>query len=188
MTLKSMSGTKSCGCLAKELLSARKKKFNDYDLSGDFGVGYTLNGEEFYFDVEDYSKIKPHCWSISEGYVITSMRVDGALREVKMHRFLLNSEVGTITDHIDRVRNNNQKKNLRIVTERENAINITTRKDNTSGRTGVTYNTRDNKWIAQISHKGKQIEILRTESKQEAIGARAKAEEEYYKGIILVPN
>lgn len=33
-------------------------KHNTYDLSGDFGIGYTDKGEKFYFDISDYEKIK----------------------------------------------------------------------------------------------------------------------------------
>ena len=38
------------------------KKYNKYDLTGKFGIGYTSKGEEFYFDLEDYDKIKNHLW------------------------------------------------------------------------------------------------------------------------------
>ena len=29
------------------------KQYNNYDLSGEYGIGYLFNGEEFYFDLED---------------------------------------------------------------------------------------------------------------------------------------
>ena len=54
--------TKSCGCLAKEVRSKIHKKYNQYDLSGEYGIGWTSNtNEEFYFDLEDYNKIKNYC-------------------------------------------------------------------------------------------------------------------------------
>ena len=35
------------------------KKYNDFDLSSnDYGIGFTLKGEPFYFDKDDYEKIK----------------------------------------------------------------------------------------------------------------------------------
>ena len=47
--------TKSCGCLAKEIRSKIHKKYNQYDLSGEYGIGWTSNtNEEFYFDLEDF--------------------------------------------------------------------------------------------------------------------------------------
>ena len=42
----------------KELFS----KTNKYDLSGEYGIGYDSNGQKFYFDLEDYDKIKNYCW------------------------------------------------------------------------------------------------------------------------------
>lgn len=45
------------------------KKYNRYDLNlkdehGLYGVGYCFNtGHEFYFDMDDYDKIKDYCWS-----------------------------------------------------------------------------------------------------------------------------
>ena len=38
------------------------RKENIYDLSGEFGIGYCTNtGSPFYFDLEDYNKIKNYC-------------------------------------------------------------------------------------------------------------------------------
>ena len=47
--------TKSCGCLQKEITAEIRKKYNRYDLSGEYGIGYTNNTDsygrnEFYFD------------------------------------------------------------------------------------------------------------------------------------------
>jgi len=47
---------KSCGCLLT------KRKGNDYDLNGNFGIGYTSKKEEFYFDLDDFEKIKNYTW------------------------------------------------------------------------------------------------------------------------------
>jgi hypothetical protein len=56
-TLKS-GDTKSCGCLHRESatkMGKLKKKYNTYNLSGDYGIGYTIKGEPFYFD-----ETRPH--------------------------------------------------------------------------------------------------------------------------------
>ena len=46
------------------------KKYNTYDLSGEYGIGYTSKGEEFWFDLNDYNKIKDYCWYYnSNGYL-----------------------------------------------------------------------------------------------------------------------
>ena len=57
---------KSCGCLRKEVVAEMgksNKKYNDYDYSREYGVGYCHNtGNEFYFDWEDFELIKDYCW------------------------------------------------------------------------------------------------------------------------------
>lgn len=60
-TLLVSGNTKSCGCLKKESSQRHGehvRKLNVYDLSGEYGIGYTSDGKEFYFDLEDYEKSK----------------------------------------------------------------------------------------------------------------------------------
>lgn len=51
---------------------SRKKKFNEYKLDGEYGVGFTSNThKEFYFDLEDFGLIKSYCWcehKLESGY------------------------------------------------------------------------------------------------------------------------
>lgn len=90
--------TTSCGC--QHLLNASKqgkangrknglknKKYNTYDLeSKDYGIGYTLKGEEFYFDLEDYNKIKDFCWyKDNNGYIVNKTNDEIIL----MHRLIM---------------------------------------------------------------------------------------------------
>lgn len=80
-------GTTSCGCKNKEQITALGKsfkKYNTYDLTGEYGIGYTFKKEPFYFDLEDYEKIKNYCWNYDKDqYVVTG---EGAKR---MHRVIL---------------------------------------------------------------------------------------------------
>lgn len=41
----------------------RKPKLNKYDLTNNYGIDYTSKGDEFYFDMDDYEKIKNFTWS-----------------------------------------------------------------------------------------------------------------------------
>ena len=66
---------RSCGCLKNEISHIPKGKTkNQYDLSGEYGIGITHNTKrEFYFDLEDYDKIKGYCWREDcNGYIITN--------------------------------------------------------------------------------------------------------------------
>ena len=44
--------TNSCGCLKNKLLIDKNRRNNKYDLTGSYGIGYTSNGNEFYFDLD----------------------------------------------------------------------------------------------------------------------------------------
>lgn len=60
--------TKSCGCLQREKVSGMRSTPNNYDLSGEYGIGYTSKGDEFWFDLEDYDLIKKYHWYTSTNY------------------------------------------------------------------------------------------------------------------------
>ena len=73
----------SCGCYKKEVAS----KSNVYDLNGSFGIGYTSNGKAFYFDLEDYEKIKNYSWHLSRDYVEAwDYLNERAHKTIKLHR------------------------------------------------------------------------------------------------------
>ena len=56
--------TLSCGCLKLKQKTRSKYRTNTFDMSGDYGIGRTYNGEEFIFDKEDYELIQ----SVSESW------------------------------------------------------------------------------------------------------------------------
>lgn len=171
--------TLSCGCIKKERITGRPKKGNKYDLSGEYGIGWTSNtNEEFYFDLEDYDKIKDYTWySFMDGSVKAIAAWDANKQSrISMHQLLGFNEY----DHADRNELNNRKENLRLCTKSENRINANKRSDNTSGFTGVSYHRSDNKWWVRISIDKKETLVGRYDNKEDAIVARLKAEKKYY--------
>ena len=75
-------------------------------------------------------------------------------------------------DHINRIKTDNSIKNLRDVDSSTNLHNVGLRSHNTSGVTGVVWNARSNKWIAQIIHKNKRYYIGCFETVESASIAR----------------
>lgn len=170
------NGTKSCGCFARENMSKVKKRYNTYDLSGEYGIGYTLKGEKFYFDLEDYDKIKEHCWSLTnDGYVSTHIK----RKQTLFHRLIMDNESG-IVDHINHNVQDNRKSNLRIATSSQNGMNASLSKNNTSGVTGVKWHKKQQKWIANITINYKRIWLGSFVDFDDAVKARKKAEEKYF--------
>lgn len=162
--------------------SNKLTKQNRYDLSGEYGVGYTYNGEKFYFDLEDYDKIKDYCWhKDKKGYFCAAAKISGKNSTVKMHRIIVDcNDNGFDVDHKHgkESRNDNRKSNLRIATKSQNNINKGLRSNNTSGATGVGHS--NNKWYARITINKKRIQLGVFNSFDEALNARKIAEEKYF--------
>lgn len=58
-----------------------------------------------------------------------------------------------ILDHIDRDRSNNRFENLREVTHQQNHVNVAPPRNNTSGYVGVTWNAKNQKWVARCAKR-----------------------------------
>lgn len=171
--------TKSCGCLKSEVTTKRNKKFNIYDLTGEYGIGYDTNGKYFHFDLEDYDKIKDYYWFINEfGYVINYANK----KYIRLHKFIFNNNFNDdiVIDHINRIRNDNRKDNLRVATIQENLYNKSKSKLNKSGFIGVRWRKDRQKWYATITIKGRLIYLNQCKNKKDAIKARLEGELKYF--------
>lgn len=174
--------TKSCGCLQKEVASKTHSKPNRYDLSGEYGIGFTTQPDsygryEFYFDLEDYDKIKEYTWSFSNDYLR-----DTKNRSIAMHQIILPTKDGLIPEHIhgSKTRNDNRKSNLRPATQTQNLMNTKIRVDNTSGVRGVHWRKDINKWTATIWVNKQCISLGCFTSFEDAVQVRKEAEEKYF--------
>ena len=175
--------TISCGCYQKECAAARLKKYNEYDLSGDHGVGYTFNtgpnGEkEFWFDLEDYPIIKDYCWHFNDGGYLQAKEPGGSGKHILMHRlFFPDSEQ---VDHIKHVNWDNRKSQLRPVTNGQNQMNKRLQKNNTSGYPGVYWRERSKSWEVWVTVNKKRIFVKGTKDFDVACKARDEAVKKYY--------
>lgn len=173
---------KSCGCLRSENLKKIRKensKDNVYDLSGEYGIGCTTNtNKEFYFDLEDYDKIKNYRWHDNGHYATTVPDGDNC---IFMQNIIMNPQKGERVDHIKHNTYDNRKKYLRIGTISDNNVNRTRARNNTSGVTGVCFHKGTQKWTAYIRKDGKRIYLGVFSNFDDAVKARKQAEEKYFK-------
>lgn len=178
-------GKKSCGCLHRENGVKRgksSKKENEYDLSGEYGVGYCSNtGNEFYFDIEDYDKIKKYCWFEhvnSDNYHSLRTR-DPELpgHAVKMSEVIMGDKRW---EHANKNPLDNRKENLRKATAKENNRNRGKRSDNKSGITGVWWDKKINKWRAYIRVDGTLLTLGYFKGRDDAAKTRLNAEKKYF--------
>lgn len=169
--------TQSCGCLQRERASEIKRKYNTYDLSGEYGIGYTSKGEEFYFDLEDYDKIKDYCWCFNDQDYVVAHNKSG--NNIRFHRLILNiNDKDIIIDHKNRRKNDNRKSNLRVATKSENAMNRPTDIRSTTGYKGV--HKVGNKYTANIGLNNETIYLGIFDSMEDAAECRYRNEKEIF--------
>lgn len=140
-------------------------------------------------DDEDFDYLNQWKWyaKFSEwgSYAVRDQHILGSgkkeiKKRIRMHRLILNAQQDKQVDHVNHNGLDNRKRNLRIVTNSQNAMNSRLRKDNTSGYKGVTWSKDKNKWQAQIAINKKYINLGRYSSIQEASLAYQEASKLYH--------
>ena len=129
-------------------------------------------------DNEDIEKIKSFKWVYikTRGYV--KAMING--KEILLHRFILNTPHDLLVDHINHNKLDNRKSNLRFCNKSQNAMNLKTPKNNTSGTKGVYWDKRSKKWYAKIKAENKNMHLGYFDKKEDAIESRINAEKKYF--------
>lgn len=137
-------------------------------------------------DLEDWERLKGFTWGLgkSGGYPSTNVYVDKKHKVVKFHQIVMGQKEGYLVDHINRNPLDNRKENLRFVVASGNMINKGLSDRNKSGYSGVSWRKDSNKWRAQIVVNRKAICLGTFEHIEDAIIARQKAEDKYFKPIL----
>jgi hypothetical protein len=112
-------------------------------------------------------------------YLRVNLYKDGIQKTLKVHRlvanaFIFNPENKSCVDHINNDITNNNIRNLRWATVKENGQNTQIAKNNTSGVKGVYFNKKLKKWQAQIMIDGINIYLGRFDNIEDAKQARIK--------------
>lgn len=139
---------------------------------------YTSRNQEIFVSDEDYDFLNQFKWKINgKGYACRNIYLGGGrknpkYRDKKMHRVILNAPDGLFSDHINGIRHDNQRTNLRLCTAAENARNSGAAKHKVHSKyIGVTYCVRDKWYVAQLRQHGKHL--LRKGFKDEIDAAKA---------------
>ena len=108
-------------------------------------------------DDEDYPYLSQFKWrASSSGYAVRSKRIgNGKKKTIFMHREILGvADSGIDVDHINMVKADNRRCNLRPCTRGENQRNRVAR-GGTSKYKGVYWHKRYRRWVAKICHDGR---------------------------------
>ncbi|MGI4791655.1 MAG: HNH endonuclease [Janthinobacterium lividum] len=127
---------------------------------------YILLGSDGNFaiiDLADFPAVAKMRWSddrYGPGYARTSHRQAGKQVHLRLHRFLYSQEAtGWFVDHINCLRWDCRRANLRLCTRGQNALNRSVNVSNTIGHKGVRKNKSSGLYFVQIKTKGKQFRV-----------------------------
>lgn len=76
-------------------------------------------------DDDDYEWLIQYSWTERDGYALTTVKDEyGTNKILRMHRLIINAPSGISVDHINRIRHDNRKENLRLATREQNMWNV----------------------------------------------------------------
>jgi hypothetical protein len=128
----------------------------------------TIVDEDIYYDLIRYK------WNCKDNYIRN-------FKKGFLHRYIMNYEGKDFIDHINNNPLDNRKKNLRIVTVKQNNMNKQSKINSSSKYIGVCWNKSKNKWTSSINYNSKRIHIGHFNDEIEAAKARDIATIKYYK-------
>ena len=127
-------------------------------------------GKKALVDDADYEWLSQYSWSACKGkYTIYALRSGknkaGKFINIAMHREIMQTPDGLLTDHIDGNGLNNQRTNLRICSAGQNQHNSSPHKNRSSKFKGVSWKKSGKKWVVriQLNYKSKHIGVYKTE-------------------------
>lgn len=150
--------SKSCGCKSKSETAYRiNKKYNEYEISYGTVKVYIDNDKNkvMLCDLDDWKILRDYYWREDhEGYAIAINNY----KIIRFHREVLNlNDPKVQVDHINGIKLDNRKINLRQCSNQENSFNKYENSNNTSGYKGVYWDKDRKKWRGAIQYNGQSI-------------------------------
>lgn len=136
-------------------------------------------------DIEDVDRLlvyKRNIFKNSSGYACLYFNDT----QLFVHRIIMNlpdrydEETKLIVDHINGDKTDNRKSNLRVIEKQLNPMNCKTYKNNSSGRKGVHWNKKLQKWTASIQSNKINLHLGVFEDYNDAVEAREQAEKDLF--------
>ena len=133
-------------------------------------------------DKDDVHLLNNKYWHINKrGYVCGDQEtINGKKIIRKLHRIILNAKPHEQIDHINGIKSDNTRNNLRIATNRQNSINRPPNKNNKSGYKGVSWNNQHKKWCSALSIDKKFVHFQYHDCKHKAALAYNRAVNKHY--------
>lgn len=122
-------------------------------------------------DDADYELLSQFTWHDCQGYPQTSLKVGEQFKKRRMHQLIVPAPAGLVTDHINRIKHDNRRINLRHVDHSGNNLNRDLLRNNTSGITGLSWHSDYKHWTVQVRVRRKNYYVGCYKDKEVAIKA-----------------
>lgn len=133
------------------------------------------SGHHAIIDSDDIHAVIGLNWFTSRGYAIAALQYQGTRYIIPMHRVITSAPRGLDVDHLNHIRLDNRKKNLRCVTHAINSRSIQKRQTPCSSRfMGVSLHP-NGFWAARITRNYKTHFLGYYATQEEAANAYTKA-------------
>lgn len=161
------------------------KKATNIEVYGDVAHMRLPSGAIVKFDTSMIDFVSQKAWRELKGKRTSyaACRVldgEGKVLSGLMHRILMDAPDNMVVDHINGDGLDNRKKNLRIVTKSQNAMNSRAHVDNITGLKGSHYDKRKGTYYSRIKVDCKNIYLGTFNTAEEAAQAYADASAKYH--------
>lgn len=132
-------------------------------------------------DPDDYERVAAHLWHLSgmsPRHRYAETEIDG--RKVLMHRLILGTPADRVVRHLDGVRLDNRRENLRTLSPGARCHSAKRRQGTSSRFKGVSWHVGINRWVANIAVGGRQHHIGTFTVERDAALAYNRAAAFYY--------
>lgn len=111
------------------------------------------NGKYALVDDKDYDYLNQWKWGSNGQYACRTVKIANKTKCIYMHRVIIETPLGMHTDHLNRNKLDNRKKNLRVCTHAQNMLNRSPTSRNKSGYSGIYWYKTKNRWQVTIGKK-----------------------------------
>lgn len=116
----------------------------------------STNGYKFYISECDYEEVSKYKWFAKKHH--STFYLHNTKSDEMLHRFIMKTPKGMVTDHIDRNGLNNTRENLRICTVSENAVNTDRKRKHKNNYKGVAFD-KGFGWRVYFSWHGERYDF-----------------------------
>lgn len=142
---------------------------------------YTSRNESIFVDDEDFEYLNQWKWQIDkDGYAVRNSSINGKGITLRIHRIVTGAPQGMQVDHINGLKHDNRRSNLRICIHQQNAKNRPGSKQLKGVHRIIDSKFKGKRVQSAIRVDGKQIYLGTFSSEIEAHQAYCEAAKKYH--------